>query len=387
MIDREDFIRAMGEPDAGFDAAVDAALSRIAKREERPAVKKKLTVTLIAAAAAVLLLTGAALAVGMNLFEYFGAQDARLREIAPEATLSTGSSGTVETEALGATECAFNCGYYDGESLILGYTLKNSVRCAPYAPTDAELAKMTPEDDCDGPILPPGLEEIEAGGAFVRGFDEAAAMGEPCGIAVYHIVAQDRTFAADGTELPLSAVTEDNLPDGTLLILQEYETPLPGAARDLDRLDVRIPLYAETLYWVFDGERLFSRTVRGDAPVGEIAATVPRTKSVRRTFSGEGTLGGVPVKVTAHASAVRADVQIVADGASIPSLDAGEALGYALILEDEAGRELRWSSLEEGPDRASADFNGTGFLPEALTLTVRRPDLDAGEAIPLKPVE
>ena len=43
MIGREDFLAALGEPDEGFNRALDAALWRISAEEARPVMKKKLS--------------------------------------------------------------------------------------------------------------------------------------------------------------------------------------------------------------------------------------------------------------------------------------------------------------------------------------------------------
>lgn len=87
MIRREDFIDAMGMPDEGFAGAVDAALRQVKEREARPVMKRKLTSTLLVAVVAVIALTGAALAVGLNLFDYFGKYDQRLKTVAPETAV------------------------------------------------------------------------------------------------------------------------------------------------------------------------------------------------------------------------------------------------------------------------------------------------------------
>ena len=70
-----------------------ARRARIRERiaEEEPAMKKKLTASLAAALIAALLLAGAALAVGLNLFDVFGKNDERLPQLADEAGEMTAS--------------------------------------------------------------------------------------------------------------------------------------------------------------------------------------------------------------------------------------------------------------------------------------------------------
>ena len=98
MLDRNAFKAAIGAPDEGFNRAVEAALREIREREERPVMKRKISVGLLVAIIAALALTGAALAVGLNLFELFGKRDARLAQIADNAVLETDMPGEVETE-------------------------------------------------------------------------------------------------------------------------------------------------------------------------------------------------------------------------------------------------------------------------------------------------
>ena len=135
MIRREDFIDALGMPDEGFTNAVDAALRQVKEGEARPVMKRKMTLTILAAVLAVIALTGAALAVGLNLFDHFGRNDRRLQVVAPDAELVVNDAVEVTTDALGVSKARIDSAYYDGQSLIVAYTLDNYQRCEPFTPT------------------------------------------------------------------------------------------------------------------------------------------------------------------------------------------------------------------------------------------------------------
>ena len=147
MMRREDFIDALGMPDEGFTNAVDAALRQVKEGEARPVMKRKMTLTLLAAVLAVIALAGAALAVGLNLFDHFGRNDRRLQVVAPEAALMVNDAVEVTTDALGVSRARIDSAYYDGQSLIVAYTLDNYQRYEPFEPTGAELAEMTENRD------------------------------------------------------------------------------------------------------------------------------------------------------------------------------------------------------------------------------------------------
>lgn len=388
MIDRDDFKRALGAPDGAFDAAVEAVLSRLPEREERPIMKKKLTLTLVAAVAAALLLTGAALAVGRNLFEYFGARDARLSEIAPKTTLSGQTTCTVESAILGTSTATVNSAYYDGETLILAYTLENSARYEPFVPTEEQLARMTPAGLPDGgEALPPILEEAGAGREYAAAFNEAAARGEACGVVLTQLYPSDHTLLPDGQDLQWFGESADTLEDDAQAVLREY-TELPDGAKDLDRLEIHIALYTGRMYCWFDGETYFTLYEQDEPPAGELTATVPRTEAVTLDFAGEGSASGTPVKVTCRASAVQATVEVTPLEGALPY-----GGGYfELRLSDGEGRSLVEDEAENGPERLFSRFRGTGTLPDSLTLTlVWREDGDetgvALDPIELKPVD
>ena len=371
MIRREDFIRAMGAPDEGLERAVDAALRQVKESEARPVMKKKMTFTMLAAAIAILVLTGAALAVGLNLFDYFGERDRRLQAIAPETVLENAGTAELTTDALGVTKARIDSAYYDGQSLIVAYTLDNCQRHEPFEPTKTELAEMSENRDYllqTGEVSEEQLESVEA-------FQSAIDHNEAYGLREYAIGIDDHCLTSDGVELPLSSVTMEDGEGGLLYCIQEFETPLPEAAQDRDSLELILPVSLCTSWSWFDGEKYYDRSVQ--EPLAELTVTVDRTAAVTRSYGWSGELNGAKASITAQVSAVHARLTIEMPNGTLPNpvalwpdaADAGDTW-YRFVLLDPKNLEYRFSSSMEGEGRIELEYDGLGYLPDALSLTV-----------------
>ena len=396
MIEREVFRAALGEPDAGFDRALNAALRGIRAKEARPVMKKKLSVGLLAAVIAALALMGAALAVGLNLFDVFGRHDERIAQLAPRAGLSTETPGEVETEKTGASAVEIVNAYYDGQSLIVCYTAENARTFEPFAPTAEELARMEILDDAfSGDSFLPfefgGLDPVQ------QAYVDAVEAGKPYGYAEYSVFAGDCIHTGNDGEVELSPSMGDEitLEDGRRAYLMEFETPLPEAARDLDELELHLPILRNEWRVWFDGKDTYTlngpldaelqtyewidgeaHTSYGSDPeqIGEAVATVKRSDGETRRYSGDGTYNGVPVHVTATASAVHASLEIHADGEALPDPKAlcpeADDPWYDLALADEQGAALQTDRSAWYRGVIYGEFNGNGHVPERLRLTV-----------------
>lgn len=270
---REDFIEALGTPDAGFHRAVDAALRQVKEREARPVMKRKMTLTMLAAVLAVVVLAGAALAAGLNLFEYFGSFDERLRAIAPETAVEDAPAVEIATDALGVTRAKIDSAYYDGQSLIVAYTVENYRGCGTFEPTEDALAEMTEDADYLREVREAGADQPEA----VRAFREAVERKEPFGIVEYEIAMGDHCATDDGVALPPGDADVESVEDGPLYSLFECGSPLPEAARDRDSLNLVMPVELYTSWHWFDGEKVFERHAR--ETLTELTATVRRAEA------------------------------------------------------------------------------------------------------------
>ena len=363
---------AMGAPNEGFTCAVDAALRQVKEREARPVMKRKMTLTMFAAVLAVIALTGAALAVGLNLFDHFGRNDLRLQVVAPDAALAVADAVEVATDALGVSKVGIDSAYYDGQSLIVAYTLGNYQRCERFEPTEAELAEMTENRDF----------RLEAYG-IVEGdpnSDEAlrAAIDrrQPYGVVEYMVGLGDRCTADGGVALPLRAEAMEDGEDGLLYCIREFETPLPESARNRDGLNLSLPVELCTSWYWFDGESCYEKHER--EPLATLTAAVSRSEAETRSYRWAGELNGAKVDIRAQASTVHIKLRIEAEAGAFPApatirpeaAEAGDAW-YSFILTDSRDMEYSFSGGLEGEGALEAEYDGLGYLPKDLTLTVR----------------
>ena len=334
---------------------------RLRAGEEKPFVKKKLTAGVVAVLALMLALTGAALAAGiMNLFEYFGRNDRRLAVLADSAVLETQRPQTVETEALGTTVGVIRNAYYDGQSLLVAYSIANGSRVEPFTPTEempagAEMERIEYVPGAETP------EEETIIGNFVR----AKERGEPCGLKLVSVYPADHSYG-NGVDLEAWTEQEETAQDGSRYMLREYETPLPEAVQNLDVLEVRMDLREQTTYLWFDGEQTW--VIRGEhRKAGAMTAAVARSEAVSRCFAGAGEVNGIPVQVSAQVSAVRGELVMTGAGA-FPKPENGR---YDFELYDGQGNRYRLASaVVNSPDDVTLSFFGSGELPGELSIVI-----------------
>ena len=370
MIRREDFIDALGMPDEGFTNAVDAALRQVKEGEARPVMKRKMTLTVLAAVLAVIALTGAALAVGLNLFDHFGRNDRRLQVVAPEAALMVNDAVEVTTDALGVSKARIDSAYYDGQSLIVAYTLENYQRYEDFEPTEAELAEMT--ENRDYLLEAFGIEGDPAATEALR---DAIDRKQPYGVVDYTIAVGDRCSTTGGVTLPLHAVAMEDGEEGLLYCIQEFEMPLPESARDLDSLNLTLPVELCISWFWFDGESCYEKHDR--QPLAALTVAVSRSEAENRSYKWEGEINGAKVRARAEASAVHIKLYIDAEAGAFPDPatvwpEAAKAdeTWYSFVLTDSRDMEYRFSGGIEGEGTLEAEYDGLGYLPDDLTLTV-----------------
>lgn len=364
MIRRKDFMESIGTPDEGFNAAMDRALLQIAREERRPLVKRKMRLSLVAAIIAAIALSGVALAIGINLFEYFGKQDERLAQLAPQTDLEMVKPESVESDALGITRAAFNSAYYDGESLIAAFTMENAERYEAFEPTAEMLARMEKVDPNYYAIpYDENVSGIEAVDAYYMAVDE----GKPAGVVCYSVYPSDHCTTGDGIDLPPWTEQTDTLPDGSTLFLREFECPLPEDAQNQESLELHIKLWQMPSYYYFDGINHYELydTQQG---VGEISTVVKRTDAIFKTFTSTGEYNDVSFTAELQISAVRATLDISAVDTIFE--DPGDHCWYDALLITEDGAALRTEEVAFSDKGATVSFRGNGTLPEQLTLYI-----------------
>jgi hypothetical protein len=377
-IDDNDVRDAMDNRLSALDTSAERR-ERIRQRihqEEEPVVRKKITTSMVLAIVAILALAGVALAASLNLFEFFGEQDARLAEIAPKTTLATESPQTVESGKLGTTVATIHNVYYDGQSLLVAYSIENGTRTERFTPTKEQLSQMTKLD------APPFIaSEGGEGQPILNEFNAAVESGTPYGISHYSVYPSDHTEADDGIDLPPTQEMQESTPEGEQYMLREYETPLPEEVQNRESLSIQIRLYQSESSLYFDGTDCYQLSVERQE-AGAMTATVSRVDAETRHFEGEGTFNSAKIHVEAEVSAVRATVTVSSDTDVFSPLD--EDSWYVLDVRDAQGTALR--PTEGGADDLRTIHTvlaGTGILPDNLTVSILIES--EGEGTPVAP--
>ncbi len=328
-------------------------------------MKKK--VSFVAVLAAAILVIGATVAVaemlGINVLEFFGEYVGRYEEIAPYAVLDETSEVSVTSVELGTTVASISDAYYDGQSLIAGFSIQNSSRMEQFTPDDTLVAKMTKVDDAP-------FDEIitDEEWALVYQWCQALTDGVPMGIITYKVYPSDHTTTDDGVDIPPFIWYEKREEDGTVYTIREFAAPLPEELRNLDQLTLNIRLYQGISYFYFDGTDTYTYYDRQVVPE-PMKATVVRTDAEFNTFMGSDQCNGLQYEVTAHASAVNTQMEMTFETDSLPTLDNGQ--WYEFYLTNENDEVLSLNQCDDSETgRVRMTFEGTGTAPVELTLRI-----------------
>ena len=328
-------------------------------------VKKKTSLTLVLTALIVLTIAAAALAeiAGVNVFELFGRTNARYAQLVPYTALDEVSEVSVTSVELGETTAAINSAYYDGMSLIVGYSIQNGSRVEEFTPDEVLMEKMHRNAD---DIARPAENEAEAA-LFVK-LERAKAEGYAMGIAFYAVHPGDHTVTDDGIDIaPRSEETKIG-DDGVEYTIREFDSPLAEEIQNLDQLTLEIPLYQNASYLYFDGEAFY--TYCDVQPISAMKAIVWNSHVPTCVYRGSGEYNGIKLSAVAHASAANAVLEIAFEGAlpDVPDLDHW----YTFELTDENGAALRENDGANGGEaEMRITYEGTGGLPQELRLTIR----------------
>lgn len=274
MLNEKDIQQAVDNRLSGLQASearrmrIRAAVGK-ERREETP-VRSKKTIIVAIALAAMLLTSAIAVAETLNLFDFFGKQEARYAALAPKASLEITEPALIEHPHLGSVEAEIDSAYFNGEELMLAYRVNNSKYVEVYTPTDEEIAQMM----LDEPVIlavmgnEPYHEVLEA-------HNEAVEKGIPFGYKQYTVYVADHAYTDDGIDLGPWGGYSDYDEDGALCELREYESPLPGDIGSRDSLTVTMTVRQHECTVWFDGKDCWISYSLED--VAEITATIPRT--------------------------------------------------------------------------------------------------------------
>ena len=349
-------------PAQTFDDNITRQVNRLC-REIQPMKKKMSVLALCAIIIISLALCGAVAEVlGINVFELFGQNDHRFKELAPKAVLNEEAPVTVTSPDLGEAVAGINSVYYDGQSLLVAYSIQNGRRAERFVPSKEMLLKMS--------LLDPRLgmmAESEEESLLMEEWIAAKDSGTAMGIVIYSISPSDHTITDDGLDLPPSTENQMEGEENTVHYIREYENPLPDGARNLEYLDIRLRLYQSATYLYFDGKNTY--TYSETMEFMPLQATVWRKDAEMRRFRGEGKYNGHPVSVEASVSAAAARVTITMDNGIFPAL--AEDTWYDLVLIDEFGTKYRTrEGMGGNVNQMSVSFDGTGKLPARLKLFI-----------------
>ena len=349
-------------PAQAFDDNITKQVNRLC-REIQPMKKKMSVLALCAIIIISLALCGAVAEVlGINVFELFGQNDNRFKELAPKAVLNEEAPVTVTSPDLGEAVAGINSVYYDGQSLLVAYSIQNGRRVERFVPSEEMLLKMSLLDPRLG-MMAESKEESLLMEEWIAAKESKTAMG----IVRYSISPSDHTITDDGIDLPPSTENQMEGEENTVHYIREYENPLPDGARNLEYLDIRLRLYQSATYLYFDGKNTY--TYSETMEFTPLQATVWREDAEMRRFRGEEKYNGHPVSVEASVSAAAARVTITMDNGIFPAL--AEDTWYDLVLIDEFGTEYRTrEGMGGNVNQMSVSFDGTGKLPGRLKLFI-----------------
>ena len=348
-------------------SALDAALSglngdpALAQRvlrcaEEKPRAAKKLSVGLVFALIALLAATGIAAAAALNLFEKFGQNDRRFAEIAPQTAISAESS-VAQTEKTGTVAASITNAYYDGESLLIGYSIQGFSSFEPFSPTDEQLARMRPTD-----AVPARLNESH----LAEAFEAARQAGTPWGMATYRVAVSDHTYTDDGLDLGPWTETEDASDPDCLLAIRDFDA-LPETAKNRDSLSLHAAVYQYAVFDYFDGHSMYTTTERTE--LFPLTATVNRISRDSALFMGFETVKGAKIGLSVQVSEIRLTAKMTAVDGTFPSIP--DDSWFDLSLTDEDGEAFSPASFEI-LDRQTMcfTFDGNGQMPTTLNASL-----------------
>ena len=372
MLNEKNIRQALDRRLSGLTASEERrnAILRAARqegREDKPVRSKKTLVIAIALILA-MLTSAAAVAETLNLFDFFGKEDARIAALAPKATLEISEPALIEHPYLGDVAVKIDSAYFDGLAMSMTYQIDNSLYAEEYTPTAEEIAQMK----LDEPVIlaivgnEPYVEVHEA-------YNEAVENGTPFGYKQYTVRVHDHTYSDDGIDLGGGMGYEDY--NGTSLVgLLDFDAPLADELRSRDEITVVKGVFQHECTVWFDGKECYLSYAMKD--IGEIRATIPKDKNMVKTFTGTGNISGVECTFTAEVSPLAAVLTLETNlpikeafpinaPAGTDRFDQWREMG----LVDDQGREYR---AQEGmqyidENHASVTFEGTGELPESLT--------------------
>lgn len=318
---------------------------------------KKVSVGFVFTLVFVLAFVSLAGALTINLFESFGQKQQRLFEIAEESEIHSAVPVTIDSEQWGESTITITNAYYDGEALLIGYTIENANSTIRFVPTDEQRAKMSAlGDEFDSALIEDQVMQEE--------YIEAKRSGSAFGIVKSSVALSSDWYAGDNINLGSWNQMDELLNGGTSSFVRDFDN-LPKELQHLERIIVHMNVNRNLSYIYFDGENTY--TMEEQVMLSPIELCVEATDSELRYFDGEADPDEYPsIVAVATASDVRLTVQMNAEDKRFAELPDGLWLDMTLV--DEAGNLYEAVSFEMPDDKTLFfTFDGCGKAPEALT--------------------
>lgn len=393
---------AMDESFSGAYARPSLRARVLDRTKGEDKVKRKVSYALVLALAAMLALSGAAIAAGLNLFEFFARHDERYATVAAD----TAVTGVVPF-TMDGTEIWIDSAYYDGYSMSVALAMRNAHTIQEFIPDEGELssddssvvpsiyAAAGPANTQEPKVSVPGSQEKAEHAAA---YQAAVAAGTPYGYKTVQYYPSDHITTADGIDIPPRSAWMDVMEGSVSCEMRNMESPLPKEIQAQDSLTLLCDIGAtETVYW-FDGQQEFTATTH--STVGQISATVYRTASEQRRFTGTAEVNGVPCTIEVTVSRLDAQVHVKAQGDVFYSITHQEDWGewqenpWEIELTDETGRTYRIEGSSEADSMSELllRYEASGTLPKNLsarfyTFEYEGDQVYHTDAIPLTPAE
>ncbi|MBR6525826.1 MAG: hypothetical protein IKT57_07630 [Clostridia bacterium] len=212
---------------------------------EEQNMKKKMPAVLIIAIALILALGGVTVAEKINLFTSFSNFDERLIEVSYSSVLNDLEPITVETPELGTSVVTITNAHFDGENLILGYSVENRTFAENFTPTEEEISTMRKvENDAVYGFMNASHAQDELSDAYHR----AVRLGLSRGVRGVSISTEFLIFDEQKNELSAPLCYEFNNRDAENVTSHvrvhgpNYD-PLPEKFRNADSITVEVPIY------------------------------------------------------------------------------------------------------------------------------------------------
>lgn len=352
-------------------SALDAALSGLSgdpylaqrilhSADAKPKAAKKLSAGFVFAFVVLLAAMSVAAAAALNLFEKFGQAERRLAEIAPQTVIRSEST-SIQAERTGAVAASIVNAYYDGESLLIGYTIQGHPSFEPFSPTDELLAQMRPTDD-----VPAWLNTDTGDSSLAKEWETAKQTGTPWGVVRRCVSASDHTYMDEGIDLGPWIETEDDSDPDCFSTIRDFDV-LPKAAKKQDSLSIRMDVYQSAVWFYFDGRSMYTTSERTN--LFPMTATVDRIHRDSAQFMGFETVNGAKIRLTVQASEVRLTASVTAANGMLPPIS--DDSWFDLLLTDETGYAFAPESFVM-PDEQTLlfTFEGSGQMPLSLNAVL-----------------